>query len=175
MFLTTPRLLLRPPWPEDAGPLHAALEWEVVRNTATMPWPYTRSDAEEWVARTDGAMAGARFVVASKDGTGQLLGAIGLGRNLLTGETEIGYWVARSAWGRGIASEAGRAMVDFAFAVLGLPELTAGHYVDNPASGRVLARIGFRATGEVIPYPCRARGEEVGSVEYRLTRAEWRP
>src|SRR5690606_6266556 len=72
----------------------------------------------------------------------------------------MGYWIARAHWGHGYASEAGRAVIDVARA-LGHKRLTAGHYVDNPASARVLRKIGFRETGEVRPTFCRARGGEL--------------
>ena len=65
------------------------------------------------------------------------------------GEFELGYWVARPWWGRGIATEAGRALIANARDSLRLKRLVAGHFTDNPASGRVLQKLGFRPTGVV--------------------------
>ena len=55
-----------------------------------------------------------------------------------------------------------------------LPRIAAGHFVDNPASGAVLRKLGFEPTGEILSYPCRARGTHVDSVEYLLTAEQWR-
>ena len=85
---------------------------------------------------------------------------------------ELGYWVARDHWGRGYATEAGRAALEVARA-LGHRRIDAGHYLDNPASGRVLRKLGFRDTGEVRPTFCRARGGElVLARRYALEFAE---
>jgi RimJ/RimL family protein N-acetyltransferase len=64
-------------------------------------------------------------------------------------------------------------VLEAAFLGLGYDILGAGHYVDNPASGRVLTKLGFEPTGEILPYPCLARGCEVDSVEYAMTRTRW--
>src|SRR3546814_6508816 len=73
------------------------------------------------------------------------------------GEVELGYWVARSYWGLGYATEAGRHMLDLA-RTLGIPRLTAAHFVDNPASGAVLRKLGFRPTGRRIERASLGRG-----------------
>jgi RimJ/RimL family protein N-acetyltransferase len=75
-----------------------------------------------------------------------LVGGIGFGRTPEK-EVELGYWIARPFWGQGIATEAGRALLDTARESLRLPRLVAGHFTDNPASGRVLEKLGFRPTG----------------------------
>jgi RimJ/RimL family protein N-acetyltransferase len=75
------------------------------------------------------------------------------------GERELGYWLARPYWGLGFATEAGRAMVDIARHSLRLKKLCSGHFLDNPASGRVLAKLGFRPGGVTRRYSA-GRGEE---------------
>ena len=75
----------------------------------------------------------------------RLVGSCGLGRRA-SGAVEFGYWIARPHWGRGFASEAGRALIAIARA-LGLTRLEASHFLDNPASGRVLEKLGFQSTG----------------------------
>ena len=81
-------------------------------------------------------------------GAPQLVGSCGLGRRP-SGAVELGYWIARPYWGLGYATEAAEAVVGIARDALRLKALSAGHFVDNPASGRVLEKIGFRPTGEV--------------------------
>jgi RimJ/RimL family protein N-acetyltransferase len=94
------------------------------------------------------------------------VGECGLARRP-SGAVELGYWIARDHWGRGIATEACRALVDIA-RTLRLRSLEASHFLDNPASGRVLAKLGFEPTGIVAPRLSRARGEQVPARLYRL-------
>jgi RimJ/RimL family protein N-acetyltransferase len=98
-----------------------------------------------------------------------VVGACGLGRRP-SGAVELGYWIARQHWGKGFATEAGRALIDIARA-LKLPRLEASHFLDNPASGRVLEKLGFVPTGlSAARYSC-ARGGEAMSRLYRLSLA----
>jgi len=73
---------------------------------------------------------------------------------------EMGYWIARPYWGLGFATEAGRQLVRIARAMQ-LPKLTAGHFLDNPASGAVLRKLGFRPTGQIAQRYSVARGRDV--------------
>jgi len=157
MFARTERLLLRPGWAEDAPALHAAIAEEaIVRNLASAPWPYSLDDARAFLATEHDPASASLLVFRRTDGAPQLIGAAGLGR-LPDGETELGYWIARSSWGLGYATEAARAVVEIARS-LRLPKLHAGHFIDNPASGRVLGKLGFRPTGAVLPRFSAGRG-----------------
>ena len=64
-------------------------------------------------------------------------------------DAEIGYWIAKPYWNRGIATEALRAMVDYCFNVKGFLTLWSDFFIDNPASGRVMEKCGFKDTGEI--------------------------
>jgi len=174
MFVTTPRLLLRPPWPEDAPAIAAAVTEGVARMTGSLPWPYALEHAEQFVAvQREPSVTEASCLIVERRG-GAIAGAIGFSRNKVNGVLELGYWLAEPFHGRGFATEAGRAWMQLAFAVLRLRELWAGHYFDNPASATVLAKLGFVPTGEVVDYPCTARGGTVPSPTYRATPATWR-
>lgn len=159
MFARTQRLLLRPGFPEDAPALAAAIADErIVRNLATAPWPYALRDAEAFLAAPrDPALPS--FLILERTGAApRLVGACGLGRRP-SRAVELGYWVARGHWGRGIATEACAALVAIARA-LGLPSLDGSHFLDNPASGRVLEKLGFEPTGIVAPrLSCARQGE----------------
>ena len=174
MFIRTRRLFLRPAWPEDATALRDAIgHWDVVKNLGRAPWPYTMADAETFVAGRVLAPDEASFLIWKRtDGEPELIGSIGFGR-WMGPEVEIGYWSAADHWSCGYATEAGRAVLELAFEGLRHPKVGAAHFVDNPASGIVLRKLGFQATGRTKPYPCRARGCDIDSVEYELTRAEW--
>jgi len=130
----------------------------VGRNLAMTPMPYLDVAAEGWIMITRArAPLGRDFVFAvDLDGDG-LIGAIGAHKRDEDG-FEIGYWFGRPYWGQGYATEAARA---FVVSASQLGRLEAGHFVDNPASGRVLSKAGFAYTGETKPLFSLARGESV--------------
>ncbi len=157
MFARTERLLLRPGWVEDAPELCAAIAREEVAYTlARLPWPYTLDHAEAWLSQPRAA-GDVHLLIYERTGTvPRLIGGIGLAAD---GDAiELGYWIVPSHWGRGFATEAGYAVIALARETLRIPHLTSGHFVDNPASGRVLEKLGFVRTGDVVERRCLARG-----------------
>jgi RimJ/RimL family protein N-acetyltransferase len=141
MFARTQRLLLRPGWLEDAPQLFRAIADEaIVRNLATAPWPYRPEDAETFLTR-ERSPAEPAVLIFLREGT--------MAPELIGGDH----------WGRGYATEAGRALLATARASLRMKRFEAGHFLDNPASGRVLEKLGFRATGAILPRFSLARGE----------------
>jgi RimJ/RimL family protein N-acetyltransferase len=167
MFARTERLLLRPGWAEDAPALAAAIADEmIVRNLAVVPWPYSLRDAEAFLAAPRDPVLPSMLVFERTDGEPQLIGSCGLGRRP-SGAVGLGYWISRPYWGRGYATEAGEALVDIARA-LGIERLEASHFLDNPASGRVLEKLGFQSTGMIAPRLSCARGMEIPARYFRL-------
>ena len=159
MFARTERLLLRPGWSQDAPALHRAIRDErIVRNLATAPWPYTLEDAEAFLATERKASEPSLLIFLHGNGAPELIGGIGFGRRP-TGEMEFGYWLARGTWGRGYATEAGRALLATARHGLRLKRLDSAHFIDNPASGRVLEKLGFQPTGTIALRYSAGRGE----------------
>jgi RimJ/RimL family protein N-acetyltransferase len=167
VFHRSQRLLLRPPWPEDSGQVFGAIADEgVVRNLARAPWPYRSEDAREFVSRPFESRF-PRFLIARADDAA-LIGCIGInpeGRDI-----ELGYWIARDHWGQGYATEAGSAMIEIA-RMLGHGRMVASHFLDNPASGRVLHKLGFAPVGRIRPRYSRGRGEQALAAEYALELA----
>lgn len=164
MFARTERLLLRPSWPEDAAELQGAIADEgIVRNLARVPWPYTKDDAADFAALEHDPLFPNFLLMLRTDGAPRLIGSCGLGE--LDGEAELGYWIARPYWGLGFASEAGRVVIKIARA-LGHRKLVSGHFIDNPASGRVLRKLGFRDTGRVEQRESKGRRQLVGCALY---------
>ncbi|HEV2078562.1 MAG TPA: GNAT family N-acetyltransferase [Allosphingosinicella sp.] len=148
MFARTDRLLLRPGWREDAPALYAAIAEEgIVRNLATAPWPYSMADAEAFLAIERPADTPSFLLFRRTRGAPQLVGGAGLGRDP-GGPVELGYWIARPFWGLGYATEAAEAVIRIARDTLRLDKLVAAHVTDNPASGRVLEKVGFKPTGQ---------------------------
>jgi RimJ/RimL family protein N-acetyltransferase len=167
MFARTERLLLRPGWAEDAPALAKAIADEtIVRNLSSAPWPFSLRDAEAHIAAPRDPLLPSLLLFERTDGEPLLVGSCGLGRRP-SGAVEFGYWIARAHWGRGLATEAGRALVDIAKA-LGLARLEASHFLDNPASGRVLEKLGFQSTGIIAPRLSCARGVEIPARYFRL-------
>lgn len=165
MFAVTPRLLLRPGWPEDAGALHAAINDEaIVRNLASAPWPYRLDDARQFLSLPVDPATPRWLIFTRTDRAPQLAGCIGIDLQG-NGDAELGYWISRRHWARGYATEAGRAVLDNARS-LGHNRLIASHFVDNPASGSVLRKLGFKPTGQTVGRFSRGRNREEQAVEF---------
>jgi RimJ/RimL family protein N-acetyltransferase len=170
MFARTERLLLRPSWPEDAAELHAAIADEgIVRNLARAPWPYTPEEAVRFATLDHDERHPAFLLMLRTDAAPRLIGACGLGER--NGESELGYWIARPYWGLGFASEAGRAVMGIAKAI-GHKKLIAGHFIDNPASGSVLRKLGFRNTGRSEQRHSKGRGKAMACALYEKSLVE---
>lgn len=164
MFIRSERLFLRPGWPEDWQELLERIgDRDVAMNLAHVPWPYTETDAKAF-ARAPQDKRFPHFLVTLPGADGaRVIGSAGLLRD---GDLAVlGYWIAREHWGRGYATEAARAVLGLARA-LGHRHIEAYHFADNPASGRVLQKVGFRPSGESRMRFCRARGSEVPALTY---------
>ena len=169
MFHVTERLLLRPAWPEDADALFGGIaDKGVVRNLARAPWPYLPEHAREFVKREQDPRIPNFLMTLPGDDGSRIIGSIGFGETD-TG-IELGYWIARPYWGKGYATEAGRGLIEIA-RLLGYQRLEAGHFLDNPASGKVLRKLGFRPTGKVAKRHSCARGQDVDCALYSLELA----
>ncbi|HEX7784347.1 MAG TPA: GNAT family N-acetyltransferase [Sphingobium sp.] len=160
MFARTQRLLLRPGWQEDSQALAQAIGNEpVIRNLSRAPWPYGEQDAEEYLTRSRDPLLPDFLIFSRTLGAPRLIGGCGISRGE-EGGLELGYWIARPYWGLGFATEASRAVMRIARAT-GLSGVTASHFLDNPASGNVLRKIGFRPTGQIASRYSIGRGADV--------------
>jgi RimJ/RimL family protein N-acetyltransferase len=137
--------------------------WEVARRLGRVPHPYGPADAmffleqvvpNQWV-----------WAITTHD-SDRLVGAVGLTPEGADA-AELGYWLARLHWGRGIMTEAAGAVISFGFDTLRLGRITSVYFEANPPSGRVLEKLGFVETGRVMR-SCLATGEEVPSIEMHL-------
>ena len=150
--LHTERLILRPFTPKDAAEVHRIVsDREIAANTMHIPHPYPDGMAAEWIdrARSRWETGESAVFAATERGAGRIVCATGLEIEPPHKRGELGYWVAREFWNCGYASEAARAVVAFGFRELGLNRVSAHHYSRNPASGRVMQKIGMTWEGKM--------------------------
>lgn len=167
--LQTERLNLRAPQVADVESITAQIgDFEVAKNLSSVPHPYSEADAHYFLGITAQAQSkgtGYNFAILRGD---TLIGVCGV--YIKEGKTfEIGYWLGRSHWGQGYATEAARELVSFTFRELDADKITAVWFEDNPPSGHVLTKIGFQPVG-VEKRQCVSRGHEVVCNLVSLTR-----
>lgn len=148
MELKLSRCTLRP-WRagDEASLVRNADNRNVSRNLKDrFPYPYTAADALQWIAHASVQSPPSSFAIVVD---GAAVGGIGieLGIDVFRRSAEIGYWLGEPYWGRGIATEALRAMTEYAFAHFDICRLEAGVFEWNPASARVLEKAGYTLEG----------------------------
>ena len=143
---------------------------EVAATTLAIPHPYPDGAAEEWISGHEGR-DDATFAIERRE-DGALVGAIGLRMERAHDRAELGYWIGVPYWGHGYATEAARAVVRYGFETEGLNRIFAFHFVSNPASGRVLEKIGMRKEG-VFRSHTRKWDQHMDDACYGIVRAEW--
>lgn len=167
--LETARLILRRPLLGDAKAIATlANDRRIAENTRRVPHPYSVEDAEDFIAGTGGGSEIA-FTITQRHGA--LIGgcSISLGDGVAP---EIGYWLGVSYWGHGYATEAVRALIDYAFTECDHEVLQAGARVTNPASRRILEKCGFQWTGVGL-VRIRAIASSAPIDLFRLDRGLW--
>ena len=167
--LESKRLAMRAPRLEDAKTVAAlANDRRIAENTARIPHPYRMADAEGFISSANKASGDAVFLATLRDDT--VIGACSI---VCEEDTpELGYWLGAPYWGKGYATEALHAVVDYAFTDLGHEALQAGARVTNPASRRVLEKCGFQWTGVGL-YRIRAINSSAPIDRFRLERGIW--
>jgi RimJ/RimL family protein N-acetyltransferase len=150
--LNTERLVLRPFVPEDASLLaQLAGKHRVADTTASIPHPYSPDQALQDIHKFNQEFqsgVGAYFAIALRESAENLIGCVLLKLiDRRDEQGELGYWIDDAESGKGYVTEAARAVLEYGFNVLGLNRICACHMTRNPASGRVLARLGMQQEG----------------------------
>jgi RimJ/RimL family protein N-acetyltransferase len=151
-------------------------ERDISSTTLNIPHPYEDGMAEEWIGThrerfERGELA--NFAVVLRD-DGRLVGAIGLVINQQFESAELGYWVGKPYWGQGYCTEAARAVLHYGFTVLGLNRIHAHHLSRNPASGRVMEKIGMTYEG-CLSQHVKKWGDFEDIKVYGILRSDYKP
>jgi len=148
--LQTERLTLRLHTPSDIPALMPLIgAREIAATTLRIPHPYFEADAQDFIAGTQEELlngSGLRLGIVVRE-SDALCGGVGLRIESDHRRAELGYWIGVPYRGKGYATEAARAMVQYGFETLGLHRIFASHFVNNSASGGVLRKIGMRHEG----------------------------
>lgn len=172
--IDTDRLLLRSPNVSDAPRISELIgNWDVARWLVRVPFPYRVAHAVAWVERSAQERAAAMgwpFIMIRRD-DGALVGSMDLSLEPDRVTGALGYWIGEAYWGQGYATEAARAVIDFAFEGLDLKAVTANALPDNARSIRVLEKAGLRYV-DSRPEDTVERGR-VDTEFFALDRASW--
>jgi ribosomal-protein-alanine N-acetyltransferase len=149
--IKTERLILRPYRMEDAAELQRLIgERDVVATMTNVPYPYEDGMAEEWIGGRQESFEKGKtvdFVITHRQ-EGFIIGGISLSDiDKQSQRVEIGYWLGKPYWRNGYGTEAARAVVKYGFEVMGLHRINGRHFGSNPASGRILKKIGMKHEG----------------------------
>ena len=149
--LSTHRLFLRPFESSDAADVQRlAGDRAIAEMTLEIPHPYEVEMAERWISTLQGRFESGEevvFAVTIRE-SARLAGAVGLELTPRFDRAELGYWIAKDNWGRGYATEAAEAVLSYGFTTRGLHRIHATPFKRNPASVRVLQKLGMKHEGQ---------------------------
>jgi len=173
--LATTRLTLRAFEAADGGRVRRlAGDFAVADTTLNVPHPYMPGMAEEWIATHRRGFAAGELVVLAIERTddAELLGAISLQVERAFARANLGYWIGQPFWNSGYCTEAAAAVVRYAFTDIALHRVFASHLQRNPASGRVMRKLGMVQEGTLREHTIKWDRRE-NLVVYGLLRHEW--
>jgi len=158
MVLVTERLILRPLEQADAATVQRlAGDSEIARTTLHIPHPYPEGAASEWIEATLVAAVSGRgctWAITRRD-EHRLIGVVSLGIVAEHGRAELAYWLGKNFWGQGYTTEAAQRLVEHGFATLNLHRIYAYAMARNPASSRVMQKIGMMYEGRLVQHICK--------------------
>lgn len=173
--MATERLVLRAFVPENAPDVQSLCgAREVARTTRPIPHPYPDGEAERWISthRTQFESGEAVHFAVELSETGELIGGVTLAISRDDDRAHLTYWIGVPYWCRGYATEAAREAIRHAFEDLDLHRVHAAHFGSNPASGRVMQKVGMTREG-IMREHHKKWGEYEDRVAYGLLAADW--
>jgi RimJ/RimL family protein N-acetyltransferase len=166
--IRTPRLVLRPVVLSDAEPMFRLFDdWEIVRWLARPVWPQQFEAFRDSLARLDTERAAGQSVLLAVLEADRIVGATGL--TIAGGLVNLGYWIGRAHWGRGLMTEAAGAACDWIFTQTRETAIYSGVFEGNAASMRVQTKLGFIQIGTSVHYST-PRGQDLTHLDTKLTR-----
>ena len=169
--LETVRLKLRPYAEADIAELLPLIGTrEVAATTLRIAHPYTEQDAKDFLKLAE--EPGRLWLAATLRSDGRQIGGIGLRIDEQHQHAELGYWLGTPYWGQGYVTEAAREMLRYGFEDLKLYRIFASHFKHNPASGRILVKLGMRHEGCQREH-LRKWDQFVDSELYGILRRDW--
>lgn len=152
MKIETKRLIIRPFKSSDYERVATVCnDYDVAKTTLAIPHPYTEDNAKDFINYTleaTKAKQSYEYAICFKEDPSFVIGCVGLMNiNYNAKKAELGYWIDKLHWGKGVATEASIAMIRFAFDYLKLHSVIARHAVHNPASGKVMKKCGMTYVG----------------------------
>jgi RimJ/RimL family protein N-acetyltransferase len=174
-IITTQRLHLRTLVDSDATAIADQIgDYDVAHKLSRVPYPYHLSDANEFLAwdKTGDQKKTRRSAICLRETPEDLRGAISIEWHEEKQCAELGYWLAKPLWGKGLMTEAVAAVVEHAFTIAHIDHLVACFFKDNPASGKVLLRNGFEIQDDGTCFS-RAQGCNVAMTNVQLSKVRW--
>ena len=173
--LTTKRLILRPLLLSDADRVRLlAGNRKIADKMLNIPHPYKKGIAKEWISTHQAkfeAGEAVHFAIVLKS-IEDLIGAIGLNVNKVYNRAELGYWIGEEYWREGYATEAAAAVIEYGFLRLNLHKITSSHFARNPASGKVMRKIGMKKEGFRREHVIKWNKHE-DLVDYAILAKDW--
>jgi [ribosomal protein S5]-alanine N-acetyltransferase len=178
LVIEAPRVRLRPQVDSDADAFFAYVRDPELTKFVTWAPHQQIEETREWLTKSAALIAAGTDMVWTVEHEGAPIGAVGLHgicwamRAVRFDRAELGYWIARPFWGKGLMTEAALAATRWAFETLGLHKVTVTCFEPNVGSKRVIEKIGFR-------FLCRAEedvwrdGQWYAHLKYELTSSEW--
>lgn len=146
-------------------------------NLINLPFPYFEKDAVFWInGANQGRKTGEeyKFAIRSKENKNlDFIGGIGLMLDKKHNKAELGYWIGEPFWGKGLMSEAAKKVIEFGFETLELNKIFANHFLDNPASGKIMIKNGMIKEAEIKDH-FKKGDKYLDVIQYRLTREEYK-
>ncbi|MCA1033231.1 MULTISPECIES: GNAT family N-acetyltransferase [Bacillus] len=168
--ISTDRLLLRLFQVSDAETVARLCDnYNLYKSTLYLPYPYVVNDALSWMENHLNNFSSDRsyeLAVTDRE-TGKLYGAIALSNNQNFRHGELAYWIGEEYWGKGYATEAAEAVIRFAFEEKKYHKVFARYFQSNPASGRVMEKLGMKEEG-ILADHVRKEGRYESLVCYGL-------
>ena len=175
-IVATERLLLRLFQSSDVEDItRLCNNYNVSKSTLFIPYPYIPDYAIAWIATLEEEFVNEKsynFAITDKT-TKELYGGIGLSHNAGDKNGETGFWLGEPFWGKGIAAEAAKAIIDFAFSEKKFHKVYARHFESNPPSGKVLQKCGMSREGMLLEHILKENKYE-NVVHYGIINAGWR-